>query len=73
MKIYDCEGFPNPARVRIALAEKGATNKVQFIHVDVMKGEHRSPNAQLLQSTLIMRLKASLLLDAAPRSVRWCT
>jgi glutathione S-transferase len=42
MKIYDCEGFPNPARVRIALAEKGATNKVQFIHVDVMKGEHRA-------------------------------
>lgn len=43
MKIYDCEGFPNPARVRIALAEKGTTNKVQFIHVDVMKGEHRAP------------------------------
>lgn len=43
MKIYDCEGFPNPARVRIALAEKGATNKVQFIPVDVMNGEHRSP------------------------------
>ena len=43
MKIYDFEGFPNPARVRIALAEKGATNKVQFVHVDVMKGEHRAP------------------------------
>ncbi len=27
MKIYDTEGFPNPLRVRIALAEKGATNK----------------------------------------------
>ena len=24
MKVYDVEGFPNPARVRIALAEKGA-------------------------------------------------
>jgi glutathione S-transferase len=43
MKIYDFEGFPNPARVRIALAEKGATAKVEFVHVDVMKGEHRSP------------------------------
>jgi glutathione S-transferase len=42
MKIYDFEGFPNPARVRIALAEKGATHKVQFVHVDVMKGEHRA-------------------------------
>ena len=44
MKIYDFEGFPNPARVRIALAEKGATAKVEFVHVDVMKGEHRSPD-----------------------------
>lgn len=43
MKIYDYEGFPNPARVRIALAEKGATDKVEFVHVDVMKGEHRLP------------------------------
>lgn len=43
MKIYDVEGFPNPARVRIALAEKGVTDKVEFIPVDVMGGEHRSP------------------------------
>ncbi len=42
MKIYDVEGFPNPARVRIALAEKGATDKVSFVPVDVMGGEHRS-------------------------------
>ncbi len=44
MKIYDVEGFPNPARVRIALAEKGASDKVEFIPVDVMNGEHRSAN-----------------------------
>lgn len=42
MKIYDVEGFPNPARVRIALAEKGAMDKVEFVAVDVMAGEHRS-------------------------------
>jgi len=42
MKIYETEGFPNPARVRIALAEKGATEQVQFIPVDVMAGEHRT-------------------------------
>jgi len=42
MKIYDIEGFPNPARVRIALAEKGATDQVEFIPVDVMGGEHRT-------------------------------
>jgi len=41
MKVYDVEGFPNPARVRIALAEKGITDKVEFIPVDVMGGEHR--------------------------------
>lgn len=42
MKIYDTEGFPNPARVRIALAEKGATDAVEFVPVDVMAGEHRT-------------------------------
>lgn len=42
MKIYDIEGFPNPVRVRIALAEKGATDKVEFVPVDVMGGEHRT-------------------------------
>jgi len=42
MKIYDIEGFPNPARVRIALAEKGATSDVEFVHVDVLGGEHRT-------------------------------
>jgi glutathione S-transferase len=43
MKIHDCPGFPNPARIRIALAEKGLTDKVEFIHVDVPAGEHQNP------------------------------
>jgi len=43
MKIYDVPAFPNPARVRIALAEKNATDQVEFIDVDVMGGEHRKP------------------------------
>jgi len=42
MKIYDTPAFPNPARVRIALAEKGATDKVTFVEVDVMNKEHRT-------------------------------
>lgn len=42
MKIYDVEGFPNPLRVRMALAEKNAMDSVSFVAVDVMKGEHRS-------------------------------
>ena len=42
MKIYDVEGFPNPLRVRMALAEKNASDKVTFIAVDVMNKAHRS-------------------------------
>ncbi len=42
MKIYDVPNFPNPLRVRIALAEKNALNQVTFIPVDVMAGEHRT-------------------------------
>ncbi len=41
MKIHDFPGFPNPARVRIALAEKGLTDQVKFVHVDVPAGEHQ--------------------------------
>lgn len=43
MKIYDVAAFPNPARVRIALAEKNATNQIEFVDVDVMGGEHKTP------------------------------
>lgn len=42
MKIYDVANFPNPLRVRIALAEKDALDKVEFIQVDIMNGEHRT-------------------------------
>ena len=41
MKIYEFEGFPNPARVRLALAEKGMTEQVEFISVNVPGGEHQ--------------------------------
>lgn len=43
MKLYETKGFPNPLRIAIALAEKNATDKVEYIHVDVMGGEHRTP------------------------------
>ena len=70
MKIFHIEGFPNPARVRIALAEKGATDKVEFVSVDVMNGEHRTdafkainpdapvPCAQLDDGTYIPQVTA---------------
>jgi glutathione S-transferase len=43
MKIHDYKGFPNPARVRIALAEKGLADRVAFVKVDVPAGEHKRP------------------------------
>ncbi|MFT5643696.1 MAG: glutathione S-transferase [Janthinobacterium sp.] len=43
MKIYEFKGFPNPARVRIALAEKNLTGQVEFIQVNVPGGEHKQP------------------------------
>ena len=44
MKIYDFKGFPNPARVRIAVAEKGLADRVEFVTVNVPEGEHRTPS-----------------------------
>lgn len=43
MKVYEHKGFINPARVRFALAEKGLLDQVEFVPVDVMAGEHRTP------------------------------
>lgn len=43
MKVYETPGFPNPARVRIALAEKGISSNVTFETVDVPNGAHRLP------------------------------
>ncbi len=43
MKIYDRPGFPNPARIRIVLAEKGLDDQVEFVSVDLMAAEHKQP------------------------------
>ena len=43
MKVYEFKGFPNPARVRIALAEKGLFENAEFVQVDVTTGEHLTP------------------------------
>src|ERR1700761_1551113 len=43
MKIYDFPRGPYPARVRIALAEKGLQSQVQFEMIDLYKGEHKTP------------------------------
>src|SRR5947207_15827737 len=41
MKIHDAPGFPNPARIRIVLAEKGLESQVQFVKVDLFAAEHK--------------------------------
>jgi glutathione S-transferase len=43
MKIHDFKGFPNPARVRIAIGEKGLAERVEFVTVNVPEGEHKTP------------------------------
>ena len=41
MKIHDIPGFPNPLRIRIALAEKGLAEQVEFVKVDLPGAEHK--------------------------------
>lgn len=43
MKIYDRPGFPSPTRIRIVLAEKQLDSQVEFIPVDLIGAEHKSP------------------------------
>jgi glutathione S-transferase len=43
MKIHDIPGFPNPARIRIVLAEKGMEDQVEFVKVDLFAAEHKQP------------------------------
>lgn len=43
MKIFDRPGFPNPARIRIVLAEKGLEPQIEFVPVDLIGAEHKQP------------------------------
>ncbi|MGL4965754.1 MAG: glutathione S-transferase family protein [Inquilinus sp.] len=43
MKIFDRPGFPNPARIRIVLAEKGLDSGIEFVPVDLIGAEHKQP------------------------------
>ncbi|ALI07415.1 MULTISPECIES: glutathione S-transferase [Pseudomonas] len=43
MKIYDWFNGPYPARVRIALAEKGLLPNIEFVPVNLWAGEHKKP------------------------------
>lgn len=43
MKIHDWFDGPYPARVRIALAEKGLLDRVEFVPVNLWTGQHKTP------------------------------
>jgi glutathione S-transferase len=43
MKIHDWFDGPYPARVRIALAEKGMLSRIEFVSVNLWTGEHKKP------------------------------
>lgn len=43
MKLYDREGTPNAARIRIVLARKALEDKVEFVTVDLIAAEQKQP------------------------------
>jgi len=43
MKIYDREGTPNAARIRIVLAQKGLEDQVEYQTIDLIKAEQKQP------------------------------
>ena len=68
MKIYDWPTGPYPARVRIALAEKNLQSRVQFVTVNLWKGEHKKPDflAKNYSGTLpVLELDDGTLLPSA--------
>ena len=43
MKLYDRQGTPNAARIRIVLAEKGLDDAVEVVTVDLIAAEQKQP------------------------------
>ena len=43
LKIYDWFNGPYPARVHIALVEKGLLSNVEFVPINLWTGEHKAP------------------------------
>jgi glutathione S-transferase len=43
MKLYDRQGTPNAARIRIVLAAKGLDDQVEFVTVDLIAAEQKQP------------------------------
>lgn len=43
MKIFETKTAPNPRRVRMFMAEKGLLDQAEFVEIDLLKGENRTP------------------------------
>jgi glutathione S-transferase len=43
MKIYDRQGTPNAARIRIVVAEKGLESQVEYVTVDLIAAAQKQP------------------------------
>lgn len=43
MKIFDREGTPNAARIRIVAAEKGLDDQIEYVSVDLIAAEQKQP------------------------------
>ncbi len=43
MKLYDREGTPNAARIRIVLAEKELDDQVDFVSIDLIAADQKQP------------------------------
>ncbi len=58
MKLYDRPGFPNPARIRIVIAAKGLESQMEFIPVDLIGAEHKTPAFLALNPSGVLPLLA---------------
>lgn len=56
VKLFDSIGLPNPDRVRIALAEKGALDQVEIILVNLWEAEHRTAAFKVKNPSITMPL-----------------
>ncbi len=66
MRIYDREGTPNAARIRIVLAEKGLDAKVEFVSVDLIAAEQKQDAFLAMNpigKTPVLRLDDGLVLS----------
>lgn len=72
LKIYDFPRGPYPTRVRIALAEKNLQSRVEFVMVDLRKGEHKDPGSSRIKTTperfRCLSLRMERALPSAPPS-----